>query len=227
MGEAPQAPDRQNTLHSDQQISVQMSGVNQLQEKTFAGPGGPAPISSQVSASSQASRTPTSQHGNPYATYQYQQSVHGLDMSSVGLALPGVSPSSAPTTGFAQQAPSQADGMAMQLPGINFRPHQLQQYGSQGYPSNMGMSMPGTRPQTHPSSIAPHYYYDSYNIPSSLIAMSRQGQPIAGYPVMPGMHFTSSEFNSQPNHSTSYLSTSVLRGLRGNRQAVFYLFRHL
>lgn len=210
MGEDSQAPDRQTTAYPDHQDSTQVNRVSQSQDKPLTAPGGPVPFSSQFSTSFQASRTPASQHGNPYASYQHPQSMHGLDMSAVGYALPGSSPSSASTRGFPQQAPSQADGLAMQTPGMNFRPHQLQQYGSQAYPSNMGMPMPGTRPQTHPSSIAPHYYYNSYSMPSPQVAMSRQGQPIAGYPMMPGMHFTSSEFNSQPNRSTSYLSMSVL-----------------
>ncbi|KAG9943532.1 hypothetical protein KCU85_g8588, partial [Aureobasidium melanogenum] len=150
---------------------------------------------------------PAAQHGNPYASYQHPQSMHGLDMSAVGFALPGSPSSPASTRGYLQQAPSQADGLAMQTPGMNFRPHQqLQQYGSQAYPSNMGMPMPGTRPQTHPSSVAPHYYYNSYSMPSSQMTMSRPGQPNAGYPMVPGMHFASSEFNNQPNRSTSYLS---------------------
>ncbi|KAH0394696.1 hypothetical protein KCU89_g11092, partial [Aureobasidium melanogenum] len=206
MGEAPQAPDRQTTAYPDHQDSTQVNRVSQSQEKILAAPGGPASFPSRFSASLQASRAPASQHGNPYASYQHPQSMHGLDMSAVGYALPGSSPSSVSTRGFSQQAPPQADGMAMQSPGMNFRPHQLQQYGSQAYPSNMGMPMPGARPQTHPSSIAPHYYYNSYSMPSSQIAMSRQEQPIAGYSVMPGMHFGSSEFISQPNHSASYLS---------------------
>ncbi|KAI4736052.1 hypothetical protein E4T50_13449 [Aureobasidium sp. EXF-12298] len=208
MGEAPQAPDRQTTAYPDHQDSTQVNRVSQSQEKILAAPGGPASFPSRFSASLQASRAPASQHGNPYASYQHPQSMHGLDMSAVGYALPGSSPSSVSTRGFSQQAPPQADGMAMQSPGMNFRPHQLQQYGSQAYPSNMGMPMPGARPQTHPSSIAPHYYYNSYSMPSSQIAMSRQEQPIAGYSVMPGMHFGSSEFISQPNHSASYLTTN-------------------
>lgn len=210
MGEASQAPDRQITAYPDHQDSTQVNRVSQPQEKTFAAPGGPAPFSSQFSTSLQASRMPAAQHGNPYASYQHPQSMHGLDMSAVGFALPGSPSSPASTRGFLQQAPSQADGLAMQTPGMNFRPHQqLQQYGSQAYPSNMGMPMPGTRPQTHPSSVAPHYYFNSYSMPSSQMAMSRPGQPNAGYPMVPGMHFASSEFNNQPNRSTSYLSTCV------------------
>lgn len=217
MGEDSQASDRQTTAYSDHQDSTQVDRVSQSQDKPLTASGGPVPFSSQFSACLQASRTPASQHGNPYAGYQHSQSMHGLDMGAVGYALPGSSPSSASTRGFPQQAPSQADGMAMQTSGMGFRPHQLQQYGSQAYPSNMGMPMPGTRPQTHPASIAPHYYYNSYSMPSPQSAMSRQGQPIAGYPMMPGMHFTSSEFNSQPNRSTSYLSTSVLCDQRGDQ----------
>lgn len=210
MGEASQAPDRQITAYPDHQDSTQVNRVSQPQEKTFAAPGGPAPFSSQFSTSLQASRMPAAQHGNPHASYQHPQSMHGLDMSAVGFALPGSPSSPASTRGYLQQAPSQADGLAMQTPGMNFRPHQqLQQYGSQAYPSNMGMPMPGTRPQTHPSSVAPHYYYNSYSMPSSQMTMSRPGQPNAGYPMVPGMHFASSEFNNQPNRSTSYLSTCV------------------
>lgn len=218
MGEPSQSPDGQLTAYPDHQDSTQVNRVSRSQEKAFAASGSPAPFASQFSASLQASRIPVSQHGNPYASYQHPQSMHGLDMASVGFALPGSSPSSASTRGFSQQAPPQADGLAVQMPGMNLRQHQLQQYGPQAYPSNMGMPMPGTCPQTHPSSIAPHHYYSSYSMPPSQFAMSRQGQPVARYPMMPGMHFTSSEFNSRPNHSTSFLSTSILCELTVNQK---------
>jgi hypothetical protein len=206
MGDILQAHDRQPVVDTHQQDSTQLNNGRQSSENSFPASGEHAPFYSQFGAFSQASHTPPSQHGNLYPNYQYQQSMHGLDMSSIGHALPGSSPSSASSRGFHQQAPSYIDGVPAQTSGMNYGP-QLHHYGPQAYVSNMTMHM---RTQAHPSGMVPQYYYNGYSVPVSQASMQRQGQPMAGYPTMPMMSYNRSEFNSKPIHSQSYLSTSIL-----------------
>lgn len=223
MADTPQAYDRQTATYSDQQSSTHVNVEGQSPIKTFAASGEHAPFYSQLSPFPQTVRAPSSQHGNPYANYQHQQSMHRLDMGSVGLALPGSSPSSASMRGFPQQAPSHTDGTHAQTSGMSFGP---QMYGPQAYPSNMSMQMPVMRTQAHPSAMAPHYYYNSYSVPSSQVHMQQQGQPMTGYPTMP--YNNRSEFNNQPNHSQSYLSTFILLGRSLNERSIYiYLLDRL
>jgi hypothetical protein len=180
-----------------------VNSAGQSPNKTSTALGGHAPFYSQLGSFPQAVRAPSSQHGNPYTNYQHPQSMHRLDMGSVGLALPGSSPSSGSMRGFPQQAPSHTDGAHAQTSGMNFGP---QLYGPQAYASNMSMQMPVMRTQAHSPAMAPHYYYNGYSGPSS--HMQQQGQPMTGYPTMP--YNNRSEFNNQSNHSQSYLSTFIL-----------------
>lgn len=216
MGDSIQAHDPQATAYSRQQDPTQVSNGRQLSEKVFAAPGEHAPFYSQLSPFPQASKSPSSQHGNLYPSYQHQQSIHGLDMSSIGHALPGSTTAPASMRGFPQQAPSShTDGPPAQTPGMNFGP-QLHHYRPQTYPSNMTMHMPVLRTQAHPPALAPQYYYSGYSVPASQAPMQRQGQPMVGYPTMSAMPYTRSEFNNQSDQSVSYLSTFILlnRSLR-------------
>ena len=220
MADTSQAYDRQNTVYSDQQGSTHVNSAGQSPNKSSTASGGHAPFYSQLGPFPQAVHTPSSQHGNPYTNYQHSQSMHGLDMGSVGLALPGPSPSSASVRGFPQQAPSHTNGAHGQTSGMNFGP---QLYGPQAYQSNMSMQMPVMRTQAHPSSMAPHYYYyNGYSVPSSQVPMQQQGQPMRGYPMT---HYTNNrpEFNNQPNHSQSYLSTFILFDRSLDERGLTYL----
>jgi len=209
MGDTLQAHDRQLTTYSDQQDLTQVNSGRQSSEKSFPASGEHAPFYSQLGPFPQASHAPSTQHGHLHPSYQHQQPMHGLDMSSMRHALSGSSTSPTSIRGFPQQAPSHTDGMSAHTPGMNFGPH-LHQYGLQAYPSNMAMNMPALRSQAHPSGTAPQYYYSGYNVPASQAPMQRQGQFMAGYPTMPNMPYNRSEFNNQSNQPVSYLSTSVL-----------------
>jgi hypothetical protein len=210
MGDTLQAHDRQPTAYMDQQDSTQLNNRRQSSsENSFSASGEHAPFYSQLGPFPQASHAPSSQYGHSYPNYQHQQPMHGVDMSSVGHALPGSSPSSAASRGFPQQALSHIDGVPAQASGMNFGP-QLHHYGPQAYPSNMAIHMPVLRTQAHPPVLAAQYYYNGYSVPVSQAPMQRQGQLMAGYSTMPMMPYNRPEFNHQSNHSASYLSTFVL-----------------
>lgn len=206
MSDTLQAHDRQPITSSDQQESTQVNNGKQSSDKSFPTSGADAPFYSQLGPFSQASHTPSSQHGNLYADHQHQQFTHGLDMSTIGYALPGSATLPASLRGFPQQAPSLTDGASAQPSGMNFG-SQLHHYGSQAYPSNMTMQMPVQHAQVHLSPSAPQYYYSGYNAPALQASMQQQGQLTVGYPTMPGMPYNRSESNNRSNQPVSYLST--------------------
>lgn len=182
-----------------------MNNRKQSSEQSLPASGEDAPFYSQLGPFSQASHTPSAQHGHLYPNHQHQQSTHGLDMSSIGYALPGSATLPASIRRFPQQAPSLTDGVSAQPSGMNFG-SQLHHYGPQAYPSNMTMQMPVQRAQVHPSGSAPQYYYSSYDAPALQASMQQQGQLMAGYPTMPSMPYNRSGFDNRSNQPVSYLS---------------------
>jgi hypothetical protein len=208
----------EDTLHAlDGQpaYSDQHHDGRQSSENPVPAPGDHAPFYSQLGSFPPASHTLSSQYGNPHPNQQNQQSMHGFDMSSIGLTLPGSSASSVSSRGFPQQAPSHADGMSALTAGMDYGP-QIHHYGPQAYSSNMTMHLSAQRAQAHPSGMVPQYYYNGYSVPVSQAHMQRQGQPMAGYPAV---SYTRSGFHNQANNSASYLSTFLLhdRSHRGTR----------
>lgn len=195
MGEAPQAQgDRQASAYSNHQDSTKLINMDYSPAKNLRDEHS-APFYSQFDAFPHA---PQAQHVT-YSSYQPQQSMDRLDMSSMGHALPETFTSSTPTRVFSQPALPYGNGGLSS--GMEYRPQALP-YGSQGYPPNVAMhaSMPPNH--THASLFASQYYYNSYGAPQ------HQGQPLTGYATMPGPSYGKTDsagqhMLSQPHSSTS------------------------
>ncbi|TIA45895.1 hypothetical protein D6C79_05374 [Aureobasidium pullulans] len=196
MGEAPQAQgDRQASAYSNHQDSLKLINMDYSPAKNLRDEHS-APFYSQLDAFPHA---PQAQHVT-YSSYQPQQSMDRLDMSSMGHALPETFTSSTPTRVFSQPALPYGNGGLSS--GMEYRPQALP-YGSQGYPPNVAMhaSMPPNH--THASLFASQYYYSSYGAPQ------HQGQPLTGYATMPGPSYGKTDSAGQ--HMLSQPQSSLLR----------------